>query len=128
MARTKEKPQSTSAYFRQLFTQNPEWLDGPSNAAVMERWKSDHPGKDWAKNIQQGMANVKSKMRKELGRGGRRRRRRRRGAGAARSGAGAAPQAAARARSPFNVLEKLELVIDEGLSLAVAQRNETLDG
>src|SRR5437588_793844 len=72
MARTKEKPQSLSAYFRQLFTENPDWLDGPSNAAVMERWKADHPGKEWAKNVQQGMANVKSKMRKELGWGGRR--------------------------------------------------------
>jgi hypothetical protein len=126
MARTKEKPQSTSAYFRQLFTENPEWLDGPSNAAVMARWKADHPGKEWAKNVQQGMANIKSKMRKELGRG-RRRRRRRKGGAAAR--AGAAPQAAAaRVRSPFNVLERLELVIDEGISLAVAQRNDALDG
>jgi hypothetical protein len=125
MARTKAKPQSVSAYFRELFTKNPDWLDGPSNAAVMERWKADHPNQDWAKNIQQGMANVKSKMRKELGRG-RRRRRRRRGAGA-RAGA-AATGAAARARSPFNVLERLELVIDEGISLAVAQRNESLDG
>src|SRR5438874_13093153 len=75
MAKKAPVDESKSGYFRRLFEEHPEWLDTKSNDAIVERWKDDHPGQDMTVQYRQSMANVKSIMRKKLGKRRRRRRR-----------------------------------------------------
>ena len=35
-----------SGYFRQVFKENPKWLEGRSNDEVLARWLKDHPGEN----------------------------------------------------------------------------------
>ena len=36
--------ETISGYFRQVFKENPKWLEGRSNDEVLARWLKDHPG------------------------------------------------------------------------------------
>jgi hypothetical protein len=121
MARPKGKAPSTAGYFKKLFEENRDWLNEGSNAELIERWKKDHPGQGVTKSILNGLANTKSLMRKKLGMG-KRRRRRRKGAAAA-----AGQPAVKQVRAPYPVLEKMEGLIDDCLTLARQQNSEGLD-
>jgi hypothetical protein len=122
MARPKGKAPSTAGYFKKLFAENKEWLNEGSNAELIDRWKKDHPGQNVTKSVLNGLANTKSLMRKKLGLG-KKRRKRRKGAAAA----AAQPAAARRVRAPYTVLERMEGLIDDCLSLARQQNSEGLD-
>lgn len=124
MARMKEKAPSFASVIRGYFEENPDWLEGPSNQALIERYLKDHPGEDWTKKHQQGAANEKTKLRKKAGLV-RRRRRRRGGAGAAENAA--TESRPMRVRPSMSALEQLELSIDESLSLAARQNNPALE-
>src|SRR5258707_4932419 len=93
MARTKGKAPSFASVIRGYFEDNPDWLEGPSNAALIERYLKDHPGESWSKRHQQGAANEKTKLRKKKGLV---RRRRRKGAGATANAAGQSQMTAVR--------------------------------
>jgi hypothetical protein len=102
----KRRKRNRSGYYRQLFTDHPEWLTISSNAAVVEQWKRDHPGKEMDLREKQAMANVKSNMRSKVHHGkGRGRRLLKR-------------VTAAGARTGNNTLVGLEMMIDDCLSLA----------
>jgi hypothetical protein len=123
MARAKAKGGgSTAGYFKALFEENREWLNEGSNAALIERWKKDHPGQEVNKSILNGLANTKSIMRKKYGLGKRRRKRRKMAAAAAEQ-----PAAARTRRAPYAVLERMEGMIDDCLTLARQQNSEGLD-
>ena len=124
MPRTKGKAQSFASIIRGYFEENPEWLEGPSNQALIERYEKDHPGDRWTKRHQQGAANEKTKLRKKMGLVCRRRRR-----GRAAAAANAASESrVTRVRTSTGALEQLELLLDESVSLAVRQNNPALDG
>ena len=124
MARTKEKGPSFASVIRGYFEENPEWLEGPSNEALIARWKADHKGEDWTKKHQQGAANEKTKLRKKAGLVRRKRRRGR--PSSANSGAG--ESRVMLRRTSTGALEQLELLIDDCLSLAVRQNHPALEG
>jgi hypothetical protein len=125
MAKSKEKSESASAYFKRLFEENPDWLGPGSNQAVVDRWQADHAGETLTSNLKSIMSNVKSQMNKKLGRRGRRRRRRKAGVGAG-AEAGVAPRPVTRTRAPLQALEDLESRLDE--CLAMARRQEEVEG
>jgi hypothetical protein len=102
----KRRRGSKSAYFRQRFTEHPEWLKVTSNSAVVEQWKKDHSGKEMGLRDKQAMANVKSNMNSKL-RGGKRRGRRL-----------LKNVTAAGVRTGNSNLVGLEMMIDDCLSLA----------
>src|SRR5262245_59854344 len=63
----KRKRSGNSAYFRNLFTENPGWLHITSNDDVVARYRADHnlgANAEVSKQVRQAMANVKSIMRK----------------------------------------------------------------
>jgi hypothetical protein len=120
MAKAKETT-SKSAYYRQLFGDNPDWLKEGSNEEVVARWEKDHPGQRMTDRDRQAMANIKSQLRKKHGMV--RRRKRRKGKGAAAAPAEQPALAPRRARSSFTALEKLEGLIDECLTLARQQES-----
>jgi hypothetical protein len=119
MVKAKDKPQSFSAYFEQLFTANPSWLDDSSNEHMLRQWEKDHPGQPMSPNIRSILANKKSKMREKLGLSHRRRR----------SPFVPEPTAARspRGRSALGALENLEILIDDCLILARQQQNPELE-
>jgi len=126
MARTKEKAPSFASVIRGYFEENPDWLEGPSNQALIERYLKDHPGEQWTKKHQQGAANEKTKLRKKAGLV--RRKRRKRGRPAGDSAAAAANESrVTRVRPSAGALEQLELLIDDCLSLAARQNNPALE-
>ena len=56
--------ETISGYFRQVFKDNPKWLEGRSNDEVLARWLKDHPGeKEVPKKVKQNLSNVKSILR-----------------------------------------------------------------
>jgi hypothetical protein len=122
MAKVKEK-RSFASVIRSYFEENPDWLDGPSNQSLIERYLKDHPGETWSKKHQQGAANEKTKMRKKLGKVRRRRRK-----GAATAVTNSSESRVLRVRTSISSLEQVELLIDECLSLAIRQGNPALDG
>jgi hypothetical protein len=101
---------SIGGYFTDVFTRHPEFLRERKNDKLFEQWKKDHPGKALTQQIRNIAANVKSKTKTRLriGKPGRKPK--------AAAVAAAAPRPA-RASSAGN-LEKLELHIDECLSMA----------
>jgi hypothetical protein len=123
MPRIKEKSRSFASVIRGYFEENPDWLQGPSNQSLIERYLKDHPGEQWTKKHQQGAANEKTKLRKKAGLV---RRKRRKGAMAV-AGNAAGESRVARVRTSMGALEQLELLIDDCLSLAVRQDNPALD-
>jgi hypothetical protein len=124
MARSKEKGQSFASIIRGYFEENPEWLEGPSNQSLIERYLADHKGEEWTKKHQQGAANEKTKLRKKAGLV---RRKRRKGAKAT-ANSGAGELRVARVRTSTGALEQLELLIDDCLSLAIRQNHPALEG
>jgi hypothetical protein len=102
----KRRRGNRSGYYRQLFTDHPEWLNISSNAAVVEQWKKDHPGKEMDIREKQAMANVKSNMR-SASRGGSKRGRKL-----------LRHVTAAGVRTGNSTLVSLEMRIDDCLSLA----------
>jgi hypothetical protein len=62
----KRRKSGVSAYFRPIFEEHPDLLDGKSNKELLQRWHTDHPGyKRVPGNVKQNLANLKSQMRKE---------------------------------------------------------------
>ena len=111
--------ETTAGYFRQVFTEHPEWLAGKSNADVLARWLEDHPGHpEVPEKIKQNLANIKSVLRKQ-GRKKRGRRKKERPAEAT-----AATAVAPRKR--VHGLESLELAIDDCLTRARQMDKEGL--
>jgi hypothetical protein len=125
MAKAKETT-SKSGYFREIFADNPQWLKEGSNEEVIARWERDHPTQKMTDRDRQSMANIKSQLRKKAGMV--RRRKRRKGKGAAAAPLEQPALAPRRTRSSFTVLEKLEGLIDECLSLARQQESEGMQG
>ena len=72
--------QNVSRYFKQLLRARPELLEERSNDAIYSIWLADNPGhKEVPKKVQQGLSNVKSILRKEMGTKSPRRRKGKRG-------------------------------------------------
>jgi hypothetical protein len=113
---------SMSAYFRQVFTEKPQWLDQKSNDDVVARYRVDHSmatEADVGKSVKQTMANMKSIMRKEARGGSKVKARRGRPPMAL---AGAAPVPTSRPR-----LETLEELIDDCMVTAKGIDRDGLD-
>ena len=104
--------ETVSGYFRQVFKENPRWLEGRSNDEVLARWLRDHPGEtEVPKNVKQNLSNVKSVLRQAQ----------RKKSGAAKKESRPAEPNAAPAAAPRKAvrgLESLEEQIDECLTLA----------
>jgi hypothetical protein len=59
-----ETGETTAAYFRRVFQENPHLLSTTSNDELLTRWLSDHPGeKEVPPNVKKHMGNVKSILR-----------------------------------------------------------------
>jgi len=102
--------ESNSSFFRMIFLENPKLLKTRSNAEVLKRWLDAHPGqKSVPKKVKESLANVKSKLRKNL------RKRKGRAVVAETPEAEVIEQAGATIVSD---LEPLEIQIDECLTLA----------
>jgi hypothetical protein len=102
--------ETTAGYFRRVFAEHPEWLEGQSNADVLDRWLQDHPGHaDVPEKIKQSLSNIKSVLRKH---GRKKRGRRKKEQPAEVTAAVATPRKSVRG------LESLELVIDDCLTRA----------
>jgi hypothetical protein len=112
--------ETTAGYFRRVFAEHPEWLEGPSNADVFARWLQDHPGHaEVPEKIKQSLFNIKSVLRKE--------RRKKRGGKKKGQQPAETPAAAAPApRKRVHGLESLELVIDDCLTRARKMDKEGL--
>jgi hypothetical protein len=106
--------ESISGYFKSKFSERPELLKERSNDVLYQMWLADHPGhSEVPLNVKQGLSNIKSSLRGKAGK--KRRGRRGRRARVAAVTNGEAPKVA---RVPTSVLEKLEMSIDECLTLA----------
>src|SRR5947209_125454 len=56
--------ETTSGYFRKFFAENPKMLKKRSNAAVLEKWLADQPGKkEVPESVKQSLSNIKSILR-----------------------------------------------------------------
>src|SRR4051794_13603759 len=64
--------ESVSGYFRRVFADNPQLLEGRSNDAILERWRSDHPGEPLSDPVKNGLQNVKGILRSRGQKGKRR--------------------------------------------------------
>jgi hypothetical protein len=116
------KAGTVTGYFRQLFANNPKWLKGRSNKAVLNQWLADNPGyTEVPDNIKIAMANAKSAVRSK-----RKKRRRKKAAGEP----AATATAVARTSRPVSKgsrLVTLEEQIDDCLGLAKGMDPERLD-
>jgi hypothetical protein len=112
MAR-KRSTEGVREYFRQLFAKHPDWLWERSNELVLEQWRRDHPGKEATERVKDGMANVKSLLRRDA-RGGK-------------SGAATRPAARPGRSARTASLEQLEASIDGVLLMARACESEEMD-
>jgi len=68
MARRKRKRSGISSYFRQVFTDHPEWLNEKSNDPILEKYRLDHglsADSPVDKSVKSALANIKSIMRKK---------------------------------------------------------------
>jgi hypothetical protein len=117
----KQEGDSISSFFRQAFTEHPEWLNVKSNDEVFALWLKEHPDvTEVPKNVRQSAANIKTIFRKRHKAEAKEARR------AARAGNGAAPRAGKPA--PASQLEQLELHIDECITFAKNLDRDALDG
>ncbi len=108
-----------AGYFRPIFEQNPELLKVRSNDELLKRWLADHPGETTVpERVKQGLANLKSVMRKQAGQRGPKKQEVQ---PAQESAAVAQPRKLDRRR-----LEELEQQIDEALQSAKATDREQL--
>lgn len=112
----KRRKTSISGYFKAIFAEQPRLLWERSNEALYQQWLADHPGqKEVPLRVKQGLSNVKSVLRSK---GGPKQSEK---ALHLANGASHSPR-----RLPVTVLEKLELQIDECLSLARSANAEAL--
>jgi hypothetical protein len=112
---TGTEQENVSAYFRQVFAEQPELLDSRSNELILDRWLSDHPGVTVIpKRVKNGLMNTKSVLRSKS----RRRGRPKRGPGR--------PAGSTNARTPKGRLNQLEEHIDESLRMARNMEQEGL--
>src|SRR5437870_5215838 len=96
-----KRKKSVMGYFKKVFAENPQWLDTPSNAAVIEMYKRDHGGKEPNGRVKQSIANTKSLLRKEM-----------------REGKSGKTSQRSVAASSDNNLSALEVSIDDCMTLA----------
>ena len=115
--RTKRRKNTTSAYFRRLLTEHPEWLKGKSNDIILNQYREDkgkNPDAPISVKVRNILSNIKSVVRKELG-----------------LGAYAGRKARALAKTaPSGLtqrLEDLEEQIDECMVKAIAISAETME-
>jgi len=108
---------NVSAYFKKLFQVRPDLLKERNNEPIYKMWLADHPEyTEVPKNVQQGLSNVKSQLRRDAGikpsRGKKLRKAR-----SAPSNNGASRPAPV-SKPSTRELENLEVMIDESLLLA----------
>jgi hypothetical protein len=115
--------ENMSAYFRTVFTDQPQWLDQKSNDDVVARYRADHgmgATADVGQSVKQTMANMKSIMRKEA-----------RGGSKVKARRGRPPKAVALATMPAPTgkprLETLEELIDDCMVVAKGLDRDGLD-
>jgi hypothetical protein len=67
VARRRRGKQSTSGYFRVIFQERPDLLDGKSNEELISRWVADHPNhtEKELRKTKANLANLKSILRKQ---------------------------------------------------------------
>lgn len=72
VARRGRRKQNTSGYFRAIFEERPELLDGKSNEELINRWIADHPNhtEKELRKTKANLANLKSILRKQKRHGG----------------------------------------------------------
>jgi hypothetical protein len=103
--------ESVAGYFRRIFKENPQLLQGRSNDELFRRWLADHPGEpEVPRNVKVGLQNVKGLLRSK----GRRRRK----AKAAVTVATAPVSQRAEVGVKKSKLEALEERIDDTLTFA----------
>ena len=57
---------SLSGYFKNVISENPQWLDGVgTNKLILERFHADYPSKTITGKIKANLANVKSVLRRD---------------------------------------------------------------
>ena len=114
MAKRKHKRGTLSGYFRQTFTEHPEWLQEKSNNPILAKYRVDHGmGADDPvdKKVKGNLANLKSVLRKKSRRKGK-------------SVAGGKPVAPTRSGHRLEVLEE---AIDDCLTLAKNHDRDALE-
>jgi hypothetical protein len=116
-APTNAGEENVSAYFKNILRARPDLVKERSNDAIFKIWLDDHPGHaEVPKNVQNGLANVKSVMRKNPGakpkKGGKVRK-----TYPAPSNNGK-PSPASAPKLSTRDLEALEIMIDDSLLLA----------
>jgi hypothetical protein len=110
-ANTADGGESVQGYFRRIFLEQPQLLEGRSNDELLRRWMEDHPGHDEPPpNVKSGMQNIKSVLRRMIREG---------------KLPAAISSPVGRPRSAGRYLETLEEQIDECLLLA---RNQDPEG
>jgi|SRR4051812_26285959 hypothetical protein len=121
MARAKAGAESKSAVFKRLFESNKEWLKVPSIDEVLKKFEAE-TGRSATDKDRGVAANVKSRLRKQLGMRGRRGRRGRRPGRPVGSGAMALAVAAPRISAAL----ALEDAIEDCIYLARKMESERL--
>ena len=114
MAKRKRKRGELSAYFRETFTEHPEWLKEKSNKPILAKYRLDHGiGADVPvdKKVQGNLANLKSVLRKKSRRKGK-------------SAVAGTPVAPTRSGHRLEVLEE---AIDDCLTLAKNHDRDALE-
>ena len=117
--------ETVMGYFRRIYDENPKWLKIRSNEEVFRRWLADHPDHtEVPDRIKNGLANLKSILRKEKKKG--------KGKGKAKGEAKVAAVAAPSNGVPgvhlsTSKLEALEQQIDDCIALAKGLDREGLE-
>lgn len=124
MAKSKGQEGSLGGYFRKVFAERPDWLKGRSNDAILARYRTDHgmaPEATLEPRIKANLSNIKSVLRKQ---------RRKRGKRDATSTPAGAPAEMAATSTPrrgsTGRLEMLEELIDDCLTMAKHEDREGL--
>jgi len=63
--RKKDSGENLSQYFRELFSERPDWVTTKSNKEIVARYNSDHPGEEASQRVKQNLANIKSLLRRD---------------------------------------------------------------
>jgi hypothetical protein len=114
--------ESVQGYFKRIFQENPKWLKGRSNAAVLQRWLDDHPGhKEVPGPVKASLQNTKGIMRSR-----RRKRKARKAAEGQAAGDAALQKPSAITSRGRHQLEGLEERIDDCLTMAKSLDREGL--
>jgi hypothetical protein len=120
------KAEGVAPYFRPIFQANRKLLKIRSNKELLERWLADHSDfKTVPENVKTGLANLKSVLRKSM----RKRRDRKASEEATANNVVATKKAPAMLSKTVadSKLEKLEMLIDDCLTMAKVLDREGLD-